>query len=373
MNDQPRPDPIQHAAPPALATSAGSLPLPVFLPDATRGVVRCLDAEDLHRVGVRAVMANSFHLSRHPGARLIQQAGGLHQFMGWSGPIVTDSGGYQVLSMIRRDAKRGTIRPDGVIFHDLDRGTKEVLTPAKSIQLQLRLGADVLIALDDCTGPTERAEDERGAVERTVRWFRSAKQEFDRQVEQRRLTAPLPLLVGVAQGGEDASLRRECVSALLELGADAIGFGGWPVDAQGRLLLEAFALVAHMVPAHKPILALGIGKPEHLVAVCGLGRRFVFDCSLPTRDARHHRLYVLTGNAIAADREFYSHVYVLDPRHCTSRDPISPACDCPCCQRYSLGYVHHLFKIKDALGERLATLHNLRFYTNLIERIAAGV
>lgn len=359
---------------PAIRTMHGHLRLPAFLPDATRGSVRCVDVDDLAGAGIEALMANSFHLASRPGVRRIQKMGGLHRFMGWNGPIVTDSGGFQVLSLIRSNPAAGEIRANEVIFRDTNSSAKVTLTPERSIRAQLQLGSDVVIALDDCTGIDTSAEEQARSVERTVRWFRRSHEEFERQRQQRSSHDGWPLLVGVAQGGTDPALRESCVRSLLELGADAIGFGGWPIDAEGRLLTEMFGLVMSLVPPSMPVFALGVGKPEHLVALARLNRRYIFDCSLPTRDARRYRLYALDPHweekILSPEARFYRYVYLLDPPHANSMESIDPTCDCACCQHYGRAFLHHLAKVKDSLAERLATIHNLRFYTRLIEYLS---
>jgi queuine tRNA-ribosyltransferase len=355
-----------------IETRHGPIQTPAFLPDATRGSVRGVDAADLERVGVRALMTSSFHLMRRPGAQRTARLGGLHRFMGWDGPIATDSGGFQIFSLVRQDPRQGTIRPDGAIFRDPDSGKRINLTPERSIRAQLDLDSDVLVALDDCTGLTESAGDLAASVERTIRWFEAAKREAELQVEQRRVDGRPPLLVGVVQGGASEELRRRCAAALSDLGADAFGFGGWPIDGDGDLQREQFAVVHDALPEGAPIFALGVGKPEHVVEVARFGRPTIFDCSLPTRDARHQRLYVRhSGIPLDPAERFYERLYILDTKHANDDRPISEACDGPCCTRYSRAYVHHLFKSGDALGQRLATLHNLRFFTQLVEELAA--
>jgi queuine tRNA-ribosyltransferase len=353
----------------SLATRRGPIRMPAFLPDATRGTVRAVDADDLRSVGVTTLMTSAFHLSRRPGARRVQRLGGIHRFNGWDGPIVTDSGGFQVFSLIRQNPGNGAIRENGVIFRDADTGKREWFTPERSIRAQLQLGSDVLIAFDDCTGLTETREDLEASVARTVKWFRQARLELERQAEQQRLSE-LPPLVGVVQGGSDDELRTACAQALVELGADAFGFGGWPIDAEGRLQFEQFVTLDAALPPLAPLFALGVGKPEHLVRVATLGRPVIFDCSLPTRDARKHRLYVrLPGTEPDVDGAFYSTLYILDAKHAGDERPLSEVCDAPCCRRYSRAYLHHLAKVGDSLGDRLATLHNLRLYTQLVEEL----
>jgi len=362
--------------PSALETAHGPLALPVYFPDATRGVVRTVDSQDLEACGVRGVVANVFHLSTRPGAGLIKQAGGIHDFMGWRRPVASDSGGFQLMSMIRENPRYGTITRRGIHFTDLDGTRKKVLfTPERSIRLQFDLGADLMVCLDDCPSPDASPEEVRTSVARTVHWAERCRAEFDRQIKARgRRDGPGPLLFGVVQGGYDREMRELCARELLPLNFDGFGFGGWPLTPEGELAAEMLAFTAGLIPEHLPRFALGVGKPEHIVACYRMGWR-IFDCVLPTRDARHGRLYVYdAANLDAVDLlapDFYRFVYIRDGKHKREGEPVSAACDCPCCRNYSLAYLHHLFDIGDPLGLRLATLHNLRFYTQLMERIAA--
>jgi queuine tRNA-ribosyltransferase len=368
---------VSPATPPgtALVTPHGTVALPTFLPDATRASVRSVDGADLAAVGIRVLMVNAMHLAQRPGLRQIKRAGGLHGFMGWDGVICSDSGGFQVLSLLRRQGNTAAIRPDGVIFRESPGNEKIELTPEKVIRWQFGLRSDVVIALDDCTGPEDPPAEQRDSTERTIRWFRKAREAFDLQCRQRRLDQP-PLLVGVVQGGSDPDLRRRCIDALAEAGAQGFGFGGWPLDGDGKLELEMFRLLSALTPAGAPLFALGVGKPEHLVTLCGIDRRWVFDCTLPTRDARHGRLYAfvpdVAARGLSPDRSFYRHVYIHDEERSREAGPVCPTCDCLTCRRYDRAYLHHLFKVRDGLADRLATIHNLRFYTRLLEMLRTG-
>jgi queuine tRNA-ribosyltransferase len=358
-----------------LATPHGTVTLPTFLPDATRASVRAVDTLDLRAVGIEAVMVNAMHLAQRPGLRQVKRVGGLHNFMAWDGVIVSDSGGFQILSLLRRQGNTGAIRPGGVIFQESPTAKKIELTPEKVIEWQFGLRSDVVIALDDCTGPEDSPAEQLASTERTIRWFRQASTAFDRESRQRRMQAP-PLLVGVVQGGTDPELRRRCVEALVDAGAQGFGFGGWPLSAEGVLELEMFRLLAALTPPAAPLFALGVGRPEHLVALCEIDRRWVFDCTIPTRDARHGRLYSfvpdIADRPLTPDREFYRNVYIHDEKNSWVDEPICPTCDCPTCRRYGRSYLHHLFRVKDGLADRLATMHNLRFYTRLLELLAAA-
>lgn len=356
-----------------LSTRRGTLAVPAFLPDATRAGVRGVDSDDLRRVGIEAVVVNAFHLLRRPGARVVQAAGGIHRFMDWNGPILSDSGGFQVWSLIRQDPARGVIRDNEVIFREPATGGKWTLTPERIITLQFQLGSDVMVTLDDCTDANAPLVEQERSVERTLGWARRCREEFDRQVARRRGDPP-PRIFAVVQGGGIEALRRQCAAELAEIGFDGYGFGGWPLDATGALLGEALRWVAESLPANAPKHALGIGRADHVVAAHALGYS-VFDCALPTRDARHGRLYAFRPGW--ADRrprpgdDFFRAVHIHDARYRVDHEPIEEGCDCPLCARHSAAYLHHLFKVGDLSAERLATLHNLRFYVRLFELLRA--
>ena len=343
----------------------GSLELPAFLPDATLGVVRAVDSADLEACGIQAVVMNTFHLMQRPGSSTIQALGGLHRMSGWQRPIVTDSGGFQAYSLIRQNPKFGRLSDRGISFRPEGSGRKYQLTPEKSVQLQLAYGADVVICLDDCTHPDAPLEAQEESVRRTIDWARRSKREFERILAQKRQAdGHRPLLFAVIQGGASRELRRRCAEELLEIGFDGYGYGGWPLDAEGQLLRDVVAYTRELVPREFPMHALGIGHPGSVVECVRMGYG-IFDCALPTRDARHGRLYVLArGSAEPA-----SFVYIHDSRHIKSDAPIDAACDCLTCSRYSLGYLHHLFKIGDSLFLRLATIHNLRAMVRLTRRL----
>jgi queuine tRNA-ribosyltransferase len=352
-----------------METRRGTLRLPIFLPDATRAVVRSLDGADLRTAGIEAIVVNSFHLMRSPGTRLIKVAGGVHEFMGWDGAVLSDSGGFQVYSLIRQNPTAGVIRANEVIFKDPESGEKIVLTPEKCIQIQFQLGSDVVMCLDDCTAADDSIAEQTLSVERTIRWAKRCKAEFEKLMAQRK-GERRPLFFAVVQGGASQALRQECAAALAEIGFDGYGYGGWPIAPDGSLLSDLLEMVAKAIPAGSPLHALGVGSPDHVVRAAALGYT-IFDCSLPTRDARHQRLYAFlpgrdTG-PFEAGVKFHETVYILDQKHANDFGPLDPSCDAPCCTQYSRAYVRHLFKIKDSTADRLASIHNLRFYSRLIE------
>lgn len=355
----------------SLSLPHGDLRLPIFLPDATKGVVRSVDSADLEGCGVEALVMNTFHLMQHPGSSTIKALGGLHQMTGWGHPIITDSGGFQIYSLIHQNSKNGQLNDKGATFQVEGSDRKFNLTPEKSIQLQMSYGADILICLDDCTHAEAPLSVQEESVKRTVRWAKRCKAEFEKLVDQKKMAQP-PLLFAVVQGGGIMELRRQCAEELLAVGFDGFGYGGWPLDGAGQLLREIFGYVRELIPTQFPLHALGVGHPANLVESVRLGYA-IFDSAMPTRDARNGRLYVFTDpDAPLKGNDWFAYCYVYDDKHTKTHTPISPYCDCLCCTHYSLGYLHHLFEINDTLAIRLATLHNLRFMTQLMERLRHG-
>ena len=355
-----------------LQLAHGTLQLPAFLPDGTQGVVRAVDADDLLGSEVQAVQMNVYHLMQRPGTSTIQALGGLHQMSGWPRPIFTDSGGFQVYSLIRQNPKLGSITERGATFQPAGTTRKFRLTPEKSIQLQLSYGADLVICLDDCTHVDDPLTEQRASVARTVQWARRSKEEYLRQIEARRLeSGERPLLVAVIQGGNDPDLRRYCAEELLAIGFDGYGYGGWPLDGEGNLLVDMLAHTRALVPDQFTLHALGVGHPLNVQACAQMGYE-LFDSTMPTRDARNGRLYVFTVDPARAPlrgEDWFHFLYPGDKKHIKQSGPVSDHCDCLTCRRYSLGYLHHLLKVNDHLYARLATIHNLRFMTQLMANL----
>jgi queuine tRNA-ribosyltransferase len=352
-----------------LSLPHGNLLLPEFLPDATKGLVRSLDSTDLEGVGMQGLVMNTFHLMQNPGSSTIQALGGLHAMSGWSRPILTDSGGFQIYSLIRQNPKYGSLTGKGALFRPAGGGRKFNLTPEKSIQLQANYGSDLLFCLDDCTHVDDPYQTQAESVERTITWARRCKVEYERlMVDRSHPPAARPLLFAVIQGGGYLELRQHCASALLEIGFDGYGYGGWPLNAQGDLLVDLLGFTRNLVPAEFPMHALGVAHPANVLECARLGYQLA-DGAMPTRDARHARLYRFNLDpgdpASHLNGDWFSFIYILDEKYTKQYGPISPFCDCLLCSRYSAGYLHHLFKIGDSLAQRLATIHNLRFMAQL--------
>ncbi|CAN5649246.1 tRNA guanosine(34) transglycosylase Tgt [soil metagenome] len=352
----------------------GALQLPTFLPDATLGVVRAVDSVDLQLCGLQAVVMNTYHLMQHPGSSTVHALGGLHTMCGWPQPIITDSGGFQAYSLIRENPKYGKLTDDGIVFKPDGAERKYQLTPEKCVQLQVSYDTDVVMCLDDCTHVDDAAAAQRESVRRTIAWAKRCKLEFVQLIKQKKLDEQTrPLLFGVVQGGGSRELRRECAEALLEIGFDGFGYGGWPLDSEGALVTDMLAYTRELIPAHFPMHALGIGHPVNIAACVAMGYE-IFDSALPTRDARRGRLYRFTDASTTptgVHKDWFKFLYITDDKHIKAAEPVSEFCDCLTCTHYSRGYLYHLFKSNDATFMRLATLHNLRFMTMLLERLGA--
>lgn len=345
----------------------GCLRLPAFFPDGTYGTVRTLDSRDVAGVGTAGIEMNAFHLLMKPGAQTIRTLGGLHAFCAWDGPILTDSGGFQVYSLIRENPKNGEIRKNEIVYRP-EGGGKLILTPEKCVQTQLSLGSDIVMCLDICTHPGEAPEIQAESVDTTIRWARRCRTAFDENSKD-----PKVKLFAIIQGGEDNSLRKYCAGALKEIGFDGYGFGGWPLDSEGRLLTDTLAYTAGLIPDGCVKYAMGLGRPEEIAQCYRMGYT-LFDCVIPTREARHQRLYVFSdadnhGLEYLSGRSCYRFHYAIDDAHIRDSRPVDESCDCPLCAQYSRAYLRHLFKCGDSLALRLASLHNLRFYNRFMEML----
>jgi len=358
----------------SLKTPHGDLHFPLFLPDATKAVVRAVDSVDLENCQTEALVMNAYHLMQHPGSSTVKALGGLHHMSGWQRPIVTDSGGFQVYSLIRQNAKLGSLSNKGAVFQTDPAAKKIKLTPEKSIQLQMAFGADVMFCFDDCTHAADPYEAQRESVTRTIAWAHRCRQEFDRLVADKKLSDnDSPLLFAVVQGGDDHDLRRECAEALLDIGFDGYGFGGYPLDADGNFLTEMFGYTRELIPDHYPLHALGVGHPANVVASYQLGYQ-MFDSAMPTRDARQGRLYCFNSDeGFSSDPkgDWFDYVYITDNKYIKADVPLCEHSAADVSHRYSRGYLNHLFSINETTALRIATLHNLSFMNQLIARLRA--
>ncbi len=331
-----------------LSTRRGAVATPAFMPVGTAGSVKGLMPDEVRELGAEIVLANTYHLHVRPGEALVRQLGGLHAFAGWDGPILTDSGGYQVFSL----ARRRTIDDDGVTFLDHVEGSPRRLTPESSIAIQQALGSDIMMALDDCTGAPGQREEAARAMERTRRWLprnRAAR------------TDPGAALFGIVQGGTFDDLREESLAATAAEAFDGIALGGVSVGEGRGEVRRIVATFGPKLPADRPRYLMGMGRPEDLVEAVGAGFD-MFDCVLPTRHGRTAQLFTARGL-----------INVRNARYRDEAAPPDPDCGCPVCRRFSLAYLRHLYNAGEMLGPRAGTVHNLWFYLDLMRRMRAAI
>lgn len=351
-------------------TTNSLLPLPVFFPDATRGVVRTLDSSDIEDTKTPGVLVNTYHLYRELGKKVIKRHAGIRNFMGWNGGVISDSGGFQVMS-VAKQTKTGKITDEDVTFvHD---GKKIKLTPESSIEFQMLLKPDMVVVLDDFTPPNATYTQAKDTVDRTLLWAQRSKQEFEKICKKQSLSkTERPYILGVVQGGDYLDLREYCAKRLVEIGFDGLGYGGWPIKTDGFFNWDVAKVIVGNTPEDYFLYGLGIGKPEEVVGCVKLGYT-IFDCVLPTRDARHKRLYVFNAQSMkdinVHQDNFYSYYVPDKEKYYNDNQPVSTACDCLLCAKYSRSYLAHLFRIKEVTAMRLATIHNLRFYSILMEKL----
>ena len=353
-------------------TIYGEIPLPVFFPDATRAVIRTLDSSDIEGTRTPGILVNTYHLYKDLGKKVLEEHDGIRQFMSWNGGLISDSGGFQVMTLAKSSEKRGIINDSGVTFMPVG-GEKIILTPEKSIQFQMLLKPDMVVVLDDFTEPSCSYDKAKETVERTILWAKKSKDEFLRICKERKIIEEKrPYLLGVVQGGEYLDLREYCTKELVKIGFDGLGYGGWPIKENGEFDFDVPRVIAENSPEDYFLYGLGVGKPHEIVKCFDLGF-FIFDCVLPTRDARHSRLYVFNADSIEdidiRKDNFYSYFDPSKQKYYHDTDSVSKACDCLLCRRYSRSYLSHLFRTDETTSLRLATIHNLRFYSLLMEKL----
>jgi len=350
----------------------GNIPLPVFFPDATRGVIKTIDTSDLEKTKTQGILVNTYHLYRELGDDVFKVFGGIRQFMNWNGGTISDSGGFQVMSIVKSNPDSGSVIDKGVIFRE-SKKRKIIFTPEKSINFQMKLNTDMVVVLDDFTDPNSSYEEAKESVGRTIKWAKRSKEEFIKCCKEKKLSKEeTPYLLGVVQGGKYQDLRKYCTEELVKIGFDGLGYGGWPINNDGTFDYESAKTIANYSPINYLLYGLGIGKPEEIVGLVKLGFD-IFDCVLPTRDARHKRLYVYNAKSfeeidINSD-DFYSYYVPDKEKYYKDNSSVSNVCDCLLCRKYSKAYLAHLFRIKDITALRLSTIHNLRFYSMLMEKL----
>jgi queuine tRNA-ribosyltransferase len=340
--------------------SGEKIPLPVFFPDATRAVIKTLDSTDIKNTQTPGILVNTFHLSTSPGKNVIKSFGGIKKYMNWNGAVISDSGGFQVMSLAKTMGGKNSVTDNGVTFK-MD-GKKTLFTPEISIKTQLALKTDMVIVLDDFTDPKSDLTDAKDSVRRTLLWAQNCKKIFEQNTKS---WTKKPYLLGVVQGGGFAALRKECTCKLVNIGFDGLGYGGWPIKNDNTFDYQSSDIIRQNTPDNYLLYGLGVGKPQDIASLVESGWH-IFDCVLPTRDARHQRLYVWK-NASSLDYSFFTPdklIYLKDLR------PVSKFCNCHLCTNYSRSYLAHLFRIKEMTALRLATIHNLRFYSELMRKLS---
>jgi queuine tRNA-ribosyltransferase len=331
-----------------LATPSGTVHTPVFMPVGTQAAVKAMTPEELRGMGVEMILANTYHLYLRPGHEVIGQLGGLHRFMNWPGPILTDSGGYQVFSL----SSFRKIEEEGVEFRSHLDGTMHLLTPEKAIEVQETLGADIIMPLDDCTPhPADRGYTKK-SMELTLRWAERSK---------RALGHGPQALFGIVQGGMYPELRRESARRTVEIGLEGYAIGGLSVGEGKELMNEMVEVAVSELPGESPRYLMGVGKPEDIVEAVARGID-IFDCVLPTRCARNGTLFTSGGKLVIKNSQ-----YERDPK------AVDPECGCYTCRNYSRAYLRHLYMAREILAPRLNTLHNLYYYTSLTARIREAI
>jgi len=337
-----------------VTTPHGRFATPAFMPVGTGGAIKGLTVDQLNSVDAEIILANTYHLYLRPGHERIARLGGLGEFTGWRKPTLTDSGGYQVLSL----SNKVKISEDGVTFASIHDGSSHFFSPERAIDIQRAIGADIIMCFDHCPPATADREYARRAMKRTSAWARRCRGRFDLG----ELSQPLgAALFGIAQGWLDTELRRESVEDLLAIGFPGYAIGGLAVGESKEVMEEMVAFTAPLLPADKPRYLMGVGYPDDILMAVSYGVD-MFDCVLPTRSARTGLLFTSSGPIVYRNASFAD-----------DATPPDPACACAVCQRHSRAYLRHLFNQGDITGLSLATYHNVWFYLELMRNIRASI
>jgi queuine tRNA-ribosyltransferase len=336
-----------------IAMDRGEIRTPAFMPVGTAATVKAMRPEDVRASGADIILGNTYHLMLRPGAERVGKLGGLHKFMGWERPILTDSGGYQVMSL----SELTRTSEEGVCFKSHLDGWTHMLTPERSIEVQRLLGSDIVMAFDQLVPTTSTPEAQREAMERSMRWAKRSRDEFDRGGEHAQRAA----IFGIQQGALDETMRRASAEALIGIGFDGYAIGGLAVGEGQDAMLGCLDFAAEMLPADRPRYLMGVGKPDDIVEAVMRGID-MFDCVLPTRSGR-------TGQAFTADGP----LNLRNARFAEDADPIEPGCPCPACTQFERAYVHHLVKSGEILGAMLMTQHNLWFYQRMMQGLRDAI
>ena len=332
----------------------GTVQTPVFMNVGTQGAIKgALSAADLEKIGTQVELSNTYHLHLRPGDKLVHDMGGLHKFMTWDGPILTDSGGFQVFSL----SSLRKIKEEGVYFSSHIDGRKIFMGPEESMQIQSNLGSDIAMAFDECVENPAPYEYVKKSCERTYRWLERCKVELDRLNQLPDTVNPGQVLFGINQGGTYPDLRIWHMQEIAKLDLPGYAIGGLAVGESTEVMYEIIDAVEPYMPKDKPRYLMGVGTPSNIIEAVARGVDF-FDCVMPARNARHGRLFTWQGA-----------INMKNAKYERDETPIDAQCDCPVCRRYSKAYIRHLFKAEEMLAMRLCVMHNLYFYNKLTERI----
>ncbi len=332
----------------------GEVQTPVFMNVGTQGAIKGgLSAFDLKEVGCQIELSNTYHLHLRPGDDVVRQMGGLHRFMHWDGPILTDSGGFQVFSL----ASLRKIREEGVTFASHLDGRRIFMGPEESMRIQSNLGSDVAMAFDECVENPAPYEYAKASCERTLRWLERCKAEHDRLNALPDTVNPGQMLFGINQGATYADLRIWHAKAIAEIDCEGYGIGGLAVGEPTQVMYDILDAVEPFLPQDKPRYLMGVGTPSNIIEGVARGVDF-FDCVMPARNARHGKLFTWSGT-----------INIKNEKYRLDEAPIDAECDCPVCRSFSRAYLRHLFKAEEILALRLAVMHNLYFYNKLAQRI----
>jgi queuine tRNA-ribosyltransferase len=327
----------------------------IFMPDATRGAVRFLTTKQLKETKTKALVTNTLHLLIHPGPETIQKLGGIKKMMNWDGPVLTDSGGFQVFSLIHSKKWEGKVHENGATFKSPREGKIYELTPEISIDIQISIGSDVLVCLDDCRKTDLTREEAEESVNRTILWAKRCKDHFDNVYGGTAKTGKL--LTSVVQGANYPDLRAMCAQELTKIGFDGYNFGGFVINSEGNLVEDEMKVVIDNTPANTIHYAMGVGKPKDIFLAARIGYN-LFDTVLVTRNARHGTLYTSEGE-----------LRIFNSQMGSDENPIDKYCDCEACTTYTRAYIHHMLKNNEATAMTLTTIHNLSFYQNFMQAI----
>jgi len=335
-------------------TVHGTVETPVFMNVGTSAAIKGgISTADLYELGCQVELSNTYHLHIRPGDDIIYRQGGLHKFFNWDRPILTDSGGFQVFSL----AKLRKISEEGVAFNSHFDGKRIFMGPEESMRIQSHLGSTIAMAFDECVENPAPYKYVKASHERTIRWLKRCRAELDRLNAEEGTVNPNQMLFGINQGGTYDDLRIENMKAIREIECDGYAIGGLAVGEEADVMYHVIEQVEPYMPEDKPRYLMGVGTPQNIVEGVYRGIDF-FDCVMPSRNARHGNLFTWRGKMNLLNEK-----YIEDSR------PIAEECGCPACRRYSRAYIRHLFKAKEALGMRLAVMHNLYFYNDLMQKI----